>query len=143
MANVKWGRVVLWIVLGALIAFVISNGFMLIAMFVRGFQLRGAPPQEEQVAFILGPIYNTVGIIASAVGGLLGGRAVARKSEGSYSVIGLIVGVGVGLLMGGFASFQRGSFTYWSPLHLVLGIVGGYLGGMLGGKRAQSDEMYD
>ena len=143
MSNVKWGRVVLWIVLGTAVAFLIANGFMMVAMLVRGFQLRGAPPQEEQIAFIVGPVYNTVAIVASALGGLIGGRAVARKAAGSYTLNGLPVGVLVGLLMGLYAWMQRGDFTVWSPLHLVLGVAGGWLGGMLGGKRAQADLMYD
>ena len=143
MAKVKWGRAVLWIVLGTLIAFLIANGFMMLAMVVRGFQLRGAPPREEQIAFVVGPVYNGVAVVATALGGLLGGRATARKAEGGYALNGLLVGVGVGLLSGVYSVLQRSAFTVWSPLHLVLGVAGGYLGGLLGGKRAQADEMYD
>lgn len=143
MKDIKWGRVVLWIVLGTAIAFLIATGFMMVAMLVRGVQLRGTPPLEEQIAFIVGPIYNTVAIIASALGGLIGGRAAARRAAGSYSLNGLLVGLLVGLLMGAYAWMQRGDFTVWSPLHLVLGTAGGWLGGLLGGQRAQADEMYD
>ena len=143
MSNVKWGRAVLWIVLGVVIAFAISNLFIVLAMVVRGFQLRGAPPREEQVAFIVGVPNNIVAVLATALGGLLGGRATARKAEGGYSTNGLVVGVGVGILMAAYSVFQRGQFSAWTPIHAVLGIVGGYLGGLLGGRKAEAEEMYD
>jgi hypothetical protein len=143
MNNIKWGRVIVWIVLGTAIAFLIANGFMLVTMVIRGIQYRGAPPREEQIAFVVGPVYNGVAIVATALGALIGGRAVARKAEGGHTLSGLVIGIGVGLLSGLYAILQRGEFTFWSPLHLVLGIAGGYLGGVLGAKRAQADEMYD
>ena len=64
MKNVKWGRAVLWIVLGTAIAFLIANGFMMVVMVVRGIQYRGAPPREEQIAFVVGPVYNGVAILS-------------------------------------------------------------------------------
>ena len=143
MSNVKWGRAVLWIVLGALIAFVLSNAFIFGAMFIRGVQLRGAPPMEEQVAFIVGVPNNIVALLATAVGALLGGRATARRAEGGYTVNGLVVGVGVGLLLAIYSVAQRGAFSVWTPFHALLGIGGGYLGGLLGGKKAKEEDMYD
>jgi hypothetical protein len=143
MSDIKWGRVVLWIVLGALIALLISNLFVVVAMVVRGFQLRGAPPQEEQIAFILGLPNNIVGLLTTILGGFLGGRAVARKAEGSYTLNGLFVGIGVGILVAVFYVTQRGGFSFWVPLHVVLGIAGGWLGGLAGGKKAEAEDLYD
>jgi hypothetical protein len=143
MSNVKWGRAVLWIVLGTIIAFVIANLFVLVPMVVRGIQLRGAPPREEQIALIISPAYNIAAALATALGALLGGRATARKAEGGYTVNGLVAGVGVGVLMAVYSVAQRGEFTFWTVLHAVLGIAGGYLGSILGGRSAEAEEMYD
>jgi ABC-type nitrate/sulfonate/bicarbonate transport system permease component len=142
MSNVKWGRAVLWIVLGLVIAFAITNLFITLAMVVRGFQLRGAPPREEQVAFILGAPSNIVAVLGTAFAAWLGGRATARRAEGGYTTNGLVVGVGVGVLMAAYSVFQRG-LSAWMPVHAVLGIAGGYLGGLLGGKKAEAEDMYD
>jgi putative membrane protein (TIGR04086 family) len=143
MSNVKWGRVALWIVLGTILAFVVANLFVLVPMVVRGIQLRGAPPREEQIALILSPAYNVAAILSTALGALLGGRATARKAEGNYASNGLVVGVGVGILMAVYSMAQRGEFTLWTVLHAILGVAGGYLGGVLGGRSAEAEDMYD
>jgi hypothetical protein len=143
MSEIKWGRAVLWIVLGVLFAFVLSNLFIVLAMVVRGFQLRAAPPREEQVAFIIGLPNNIFALLMTTLGGFLGGRATARRAEGSYGLNGLVVGIGVGILMALYLVFQRGAFTAWVPLHAVLGIAGGWLGGRVGGKHAEAEDLYD
>jgi hypothetical protein len=143
MSNVKWGRAILWIVLGVVIAFAISNLFIVLAMVVRGFQLRGAPPREEQVAFILSVPNNVVAVLVTALAAWLGGRATARGAEGDYTTNGLVVGVGVGLLMALYSILQRGQLSLWTPIHAVLGIAGGWLGGLLGGKKAAAEDLYD
>jgi len=139
LSDVKWGRAVLWIVLGTIIAILIPTVFMFAYMIVLGFQLRGAPPQEVQVAFLLGIPHNVVGLLATVLGGYLGGRATARRAEGSHLLNGLIVGVGTAIARAGFSVFQYGSFTVWTPLHAVLAIAGGCLGGWLGGRQAESE----
>jgi hypothetical protein len=143
MSEIKWGRAVFWIVLGVLFALVVSNLFVVLAMVVRGFQLRAAPPREEQVAFIVGLPNNIVALLITALGGFLGGRATARRAEGSYSLNGLVVGIGVGILMALYLVFQRGAFTAWVPLQAILGIAGGWLGGRVGGRSAETEDRYD
>jgi hypothetical protein len=135
MRNIIWRRAVVWIVASTAIALLIANGFVMVVMVARGIRYRGTPPRGEQIAFVVGPVYNGVALLATALGGLLGGRAGARKAEGGSALNGLLIGTGVGLLSGLYAIAQRGAFAFWAPLHLVLGVVGGWLGGMLGGKR--------
>lgn len=143
MSNIKWGRVALWIVLGVVIAFALSNLFVFAAMLVRGFQLRGTPPVEEQIAFVIGIPNNIVAVLITCFAAWLGGRATARKAEGGYTTNGLVVGAVVGIVMAVLSVLQRGAFTAWPVLHALLGAGGGWLGGWLGGKKAEAEDMYD
>ena len=143
MGNIKWGRAVVWMVLGAIIAIVLAMVWSVVGMLPRGFQLRGTPPREEQIAWAFGPVYNAVAAVITGLVALLSGRSTARKAEGGYTLNGLLVGIGVGILVAVYGVFSRGEFTFWPVLHAILGVAGGWLGGMLGGKRAEADEMYD
>jgi hypothetical protein len=143
MKEIKWGRVVVWIVVGTVIAVAGAVVWSVVGLLPRGFQLGGTPPREEQIAFVLGPVYNTVAALIAGLGALLGGRATARRAEGGYSLNGLFVGIGVGILGGAYSLFNRGGeFTFWPVLTAILSIGGGLLGGVLGGRKAEA-EAYD
>jgi hypothetical protein len=139
LSDVKWGRVALWTVLGLVIAILVPTIFMVAYMVVLGFQMRGAPPREVQVAFLLGIPHNVVGLLATALGGFLGGRATARAAEASHQLNGLVVGIGLAIVRAAFSVFQFGTFTVWLPPHAILAIAGGCLGGWLAGRRAEKE----
>ena len=141
LSKIKWGRVVLWIVLGFLISFLIPNVIGSGYLVVLGFQMRGTPPQEVQIAVLTSPFYNLMAILGTLVGGFIGGRQAARKAEeGGCLINGLAVGIGVAVLATVYAVIRVSSFTFWVPLHFILGIVGGWLGGWLAARRAQDEE---
>ena len=139
MSDIKWGQVVQWVVLGSLVAILISLVFMTAYMVVLGFQMRGNPPREVQGAFVVGPIYGLVSVLATALGGFIGGRKTALKAEGSYQLSGLMVGIGVGILVAAFTVFQISKFNFWVPVRFVLGIVGGWLGGLPAAESAEAE----
>jgi len=143
MSNIKWGRVVLGIVLAFIIAVVIPILYVTVRMFILGFQLGGAPPREAQIKFATDTVYSVVALLSTVLGGFLGGRMPARKAEGSYVLNGLLVGVGLAIIIAVFSVFQSSSFSIWVLLHAALAIAAGALGGWLGGRSAEAAEMYD
>jgi hypothetical protein len=142
LSNVKWGRVVLWSILGFIIAIAIPILYVVVRMFILGFQLGGAPPPEAQKEFVISPAYAVVALLSTALGGFLGGRAPARKAEGSYVLNGLLVGLGIAILLVAFTIFQTSSVSVGTLLQAVLAIALGALGGWVGGRAAEA-EAYD
>jgi putative membrane protein (TIGR04086 family) len=142
LSDVKWGRVVLWSILGFIIAVAIPILYVVVRMFILGFQLGGAPPPEAQVEFVTSTAYAVVALLSTALGGFLGGRAAARKAEGSYVLNGLLVGLGMAILLVVFTIFQTSSVSVGTLLQAVLAIAPGALGGWVGGRAAEA-EAYD
>jgi putative membrane protein (TIGR04086 family) len=138
-SEVKWGRVIAGIVLGAIIAIAIPILYVVVRMVMLGFQLGGNPPPEAQVEFLLSAAYAVVAFLATALGGFLGGRLPARRAEGSYLLNGLVVGVGLAIVRAGFSVFQFGSMTVRTPLHAILAIAASALGGWIGGRAAEAE----
>ena len=141
-SDVKWGRVIVGIVLTAIIAIAVPVLYVVVRMVILGFQLGGNPPQEAQVEFVLSPVYAVVALLATALGGFLGGRLPARRAEGSYLLNGLLAGLGAAILLAAFAIFQYGSVSWGTLLQAVVAIGGGALGGWVGGRAAEA-EAYD
>ena len=142
LSDVKWGRVIVGIVLAFVIAIGISFLYVVVRMFILGFQLGGAPPPEAQKEFVLSPVYAVVALSATVLGGFLGGRLPARRAEGSYLLNGLLVGLGVAILLAVFTIFQTGSVSSGTLLQAALAIGGSALGGWVGGRAAEA-EAYD
>jgi putative membrane protein (TIGR04086 family) len=143
MSNIKWGRVVLWIVLGLILFIAVPILSVVVRMVILGFQLGGNPPAEESIRFSTDTVYRVISLLSVVLAGFLGGRAPARKAEGSYVLNGLVVGIGLAIVILAFALFQSGSFSFWMPVYAVLAIAAGALGGWLGGRSAEAAEMYD
>ena len=96
-SDVKWGRVVLWSILGVIIFVATMYLYVTVRMVILGFQLGGNPPQEAIAEFSSGPVYLGILCLAMALAGFLGGRASARKAEGSYLLNGLLSGIGLAM----------------------------------------------
>jgi len=139
MSDIRWGRVVLGIVLALVIAVVGLIIVQALAITVRGFQLRGAPSQEEQIAIMVSPTLQIVGVLLTAVGALVGGRAAARRAEAGWQLNGLAVGIVTAVLRLIWDVLSLGGFSFWSALHLILALVGGWFGGWLVSRRAQPE----
>ncbi|MBN1584724.1 MAG: hypothetical protein JXA89_28720 [Anaerolineae bacterium] len=141
LSDIKWGRAVLWTVLGFLIAFLIPTVIITGYLFVLGFQMRGAPPQEVQIAVLTGIFYNLLAIAGTMLGAFVGGRKTAQGAEDGYQLNGLVTGIGVAIATAVYAVVRISSFTVWVPVHFVLAIAGGWLGGWLVARRASEEEL--
>ena len=138
-SDVKWGRVVLWSILGLIIFLATSYLYVTVRMVILGFQLGGTPPQEAIMEFSSGPLYMVILCLAMALGGFLGGRASARKAEGSYLLNGLLAGIGVAIVFVVYIIVTGSSFSLMVLLWAVLAIAGGALGGWVGGRAAEAE----
>jgi hypothetical protein len=82
-SDIKWGKVVVGVILGFILAFVVpilvNEGYGV----VLGFQLRGAPPQERIVEFAKStPVFIVVLVITSAAVAIGAGLARDRGWDG-------------------------------------------------------------
>ena len=141
-SEVKWGRVVLWSILGFIIFLATSYLYVTVRMVILGFQLGGNPPQEAIIEFSSGALYTVILSVAIALGGFLGGRASARKAEGSYLLNGLLTGIGLVIVFAVFFVVTGSSFSLVVLLWAVLAIAAAVLGGWVGGRAAEA-EAYD
>jgi putative membrane protein (TIGR04086 family) len=141
MSNIKWGRVVLGIVLAIIVALVVPILYVTVRMVIIGFQ-GGSPDAEAQKEVVLSTSYAVVALVAAVLGGFLGGRLPARKAEGSYLLNGLLVGLGTAILLAVWTFVQSSSFSLGTLLHVAMAIGGSLLGGWLGGRAAEA-EAYD
>jgi hypothetical protein len=138
LSNIKWGWVVLGIVLTVVIAIVVPIVINVGYGVVLGFQLRGSPPPERIEEFARSTPVAIVGVLVMAVSALIGGRVAARHAEAGQQLNGLVVGIGtvvVWLVLGLFT----GGIGLWGLLSCVAAIVGGWLGGLLAARRAQPE----
>jgi hypothetical protein len=142
MSEVKWGRVVGGIVVGVVIGILVPILYVFVRMFILGFQLGGAPPPEAQKEFVISPVYAVIALVATLVGGFVGGRMPARRAEGGYLLNGLLVGVGLAIVVAAFTFFQTSSLNWGTLLQAALAIAGSALGGWVGGRAAEA-EAYD
>jgi hypothetical protein len=136
LSDIKWGRVVVGILVALLISIVGLLVAQTVAITVRGFQLRGTPPREEQVAILLGTPLRIVGILLTALGGFVGGRMAGRRAEAGQQLNGLTVGVLTAVLRLAWDLYSLG-FSFWTVIHVVLAAVGGWLGGWLASRSAE------
>jgi uncharacterized membrane protein len=138
-SEVKWGRVVLWSILGLIVFLASAYLYVTVRMFILGFQLGGNPPQEAIAEFSSGTLYKVVLFLAMALGGFLGGRAAARKAEGSYLLNGLLAGIGLTIVFTVYVAVTGGSLNLAMLLFAALAIAGGALGSWVGGRAAEAE----
>jgi len=138
-SEVKWVRVVVWSILGLVIFLASAYLYVTVRMVILGFQLGGNPPQEAIKEFSSGALYMAVLFLAMALGGFLGGRASARKAEGSYLLNGLLAGIGLTIVFNVYVIVTGGSLDLMMLLYAALAIAGGALGGWIGGRAAEAE----
>jgi putative membrane protein (TIGR04086 family) len=136
-STVKWS----WVVLGAIVAAVVSIVLSLVVQFgyglVVGFQLRGAPPQEMLIEAFTSTPFLIVGVIITAIGAVVGGRMAARRSEDNPQLAGLVAGILMAVLALAVSVWQ-GGLDFWTLPNVVLAVIGGWVGGWLVGRRSQT-----
>lgn len=131
LSNIKWG----WVVLGMVIAFVIAFGSSICVVTgyatYLSFQARGAPDMTMINEFAAKSSAGVVSIFIG-VGTLVGGLLAGRKAKVDAYQNGLMVGVVtalVDLVLGIF-----GGFSLWAIVSFILAVGGGWLGGRLSNK---------
>jgi hypothetical protein len=137
MENVKWGRIVMWGIVGILILVVAPILYVTIRMVILGFQMGGNPPQEAQREFASGIQILVVLLVAGGLAGFLGGRGPARKAEGSYLLNGILAGVLVSVLFIVY-SLIGGGFDLMLLVVIAVIIALAALGGWAGGRAAEA-----
>jgi len=137
LSTVKWG----WVVIGAIVATVVSLVLALIVQFgygvVLGFQLRGSPPQEMLIEAFTSLPFLILGVITTLIGALVGVRMAARRSEGSAQLAGLIGGIVTAVLVLALRSYQWG-LDIWRVVDVAAAVLGGWLAGLLAARRART-----
>ena len=134
-SNIRWG----WVVLGIVIAFVIaySTSICVVTAYASylGFQARGAPDINlinEFAARNAGGITSVFLGVGTFLGGLLAGRKARADAVQNGLMVGLITAV-VDLILS-----ILGVFSIWAVVSFILAAGGGWLGGKLASKRTES-----
>lgn len=132
LSNIKWG----WVILGVVIAFLIAYGISVLVVtgyaFYLAFQARGAPDQTminefaATYAEIVGSIFFGVGTL---VGGLMAGRKSKRNAVNNGLAVGFITAI-ICLVLD-----FLGSPDLWTVVGVVLSLGGGLWGGQLAHRR--------
>jgi hypothetical protein len=135
-SEIRWGRVVLGIILAVAIFVAVPILINVGYGVVLGFQMRGSPPNEAIMEFALSMPVLTVGVLVTLLGALFGGRIPARQADEGKQLNGLIVGVGTEAAILVLALVQ-GGLDLWAVGHLVAAILGGWLGGLIASRSDQ------
>ena len=141
MKDIKWGRVVVWIIVGTVIMVGSLFLYVTIRMVARGFQGMSTDA-EAQKAVMSGIVPVVVMFLAALVAGFFGGRGPARHAEGSYLLNGVLSGVGMAILNQIYSFVSSGTFSPWALAAGGVAIGGSLLGGWVGGRGAEA-EAYD
>ena len=138
-STLKWGRIVIGVIVGFVIALLVNILLQVAYGVVLGFQMRGAPPQEMIIAAVKTPVFQFLTALFVFLGGLVGGRIAARPDETNRQLAGLITGVLLAILAVIWRAFSWGAADFWMLIQAVLAVVGGWLGGLLAGRRKDED----
>jgi putative membrane protein (TIGR04086 family) len=137
----KWGRVVVGVIVGFLVGVVGNILLQTIYGVVLGFQARGMPPQDQMIAAIKSVPFQLLAALLVLLGGFVGGRMAARPAETNRQLAGLITGVLLAILVVIWRALSWGAPDLWMVIQAVLAILGGWLGGRLAARR--TDEEYE
>jgi hypothetical protein len=140
-SSLKWGRIVIGVIVGFLIALLVNLILQVGYGVVLGFQMRGAPPQEMMVAAVKSLPFQLLAALFVLLGGIVGGRIAARPAETNRPLAGLITGVLLAVLVVIWRAFSWGAADLWMLIQAVLAIIGGWIGGRLAARR--KDEEYE
>lgn len=131
LSNIKWG----WVILGVVIALVIAFGSSICVVTgyatYLSFVARGAPDTAMINAFAN---QNAGGVssIFIGVGTFIGGLLAGRKAKEDALQNGLMVGVITALIDLALSLFS--GFSIWGIVSLLFALGGGWLGGKLTSK---------
>ena len=138
-STLKWGRIVIGVIVGFVIALLVNILLQVGYGVVLGFQMRGAPPQDMIIAAIKTPTFQILAALFVFLGGLVGGRIAARPDETNHQLAGLITGVLLAVLAVVWRAFSWGAADFWMLIQAILAVVGGWLGGLLAARRKDKD----
>jgi hypothetical protein len=140
-STLKWGRIVIGVIVGFLVAVVGNIALQTIYLVIVGFQMRGTPPLEVRIAAITSLPLQLLAALLVLLGGLVGGRMAARPAETNHQLAGLITGVLLAVLVVIWRAFSWGAPDLWMVIQAVLAVVGGWNGGRLAARRKDDEEM--
>lgn len=138
-STLKWGRIVIGVIVGFVIALAVNILLQVAYGVVLGFQMRGAPPQDMIVAAIKTPAFQILAALFVFLGGLVGGRIAARPDETNHQLAGLITGVLLAILAVIWRAFSWGAADFWMLVQAILAVAGGWFGGLLAARRKDKD----
>ena len=131
LSNIKWG----WVVLGIVIAFVIAYGSSICVVTgyatYLSFQARGAPDMTMINEFAAKSAEGVLNIFIG-VGTLVGGLFAGRKAKENAFQNGLMVGFITAFIYLVLSIF--GGLSLWVVVSFILAMGGGWLGGKLSSK---------
>ena len=130
-SNIKWG----WVILGVVVALLIAYGSSFCAVTgyatYLSFQAQGAPDMSQINEFAT----NNAGVITTVfigVGTFVGGILAGRKADGDKVQNGLMVGIITAILDIALSIFS--GFSLLAIVGFLLAVGGGWLGGKVAGK---------
>lgn len=88
-SNLKWGSIVVGVLVGLLIAVLLNIALQFGYGLILGFQLRGAPPQETLIAAYTSLPFQLMALALTLIGGIVSGRFAGRRCEGAEMLAGL------------------------------------------------------
>jgi hypothetical protein len=137
MSSLKWGRIILGVIIGFAIALVVNLLLQVGYGVVLGFQMRGAPPQDMMIAAVKSLPFQLLAALFVFLGGLVGGRFAARPAGTNRPLAGLITGVVLAILAVIWRAFSWGAADFWMLIQAILAVLGGWLGGVLAARRTE------
>ena len=138
-SSLKWGRILIGVVVGFLIAMVVNLALQVGYGVVLGFQMRGAPPREMIIAAVKSPLFQLLAALFVLLGGIVGGRIAARPEETNRPLAGLVTGVLLAIVMVIWRAFSWGAADLWMVIQAGLAIVGGWIGGRLAARHSDEE----
>lgn len=134
ISNIRWLRILGAAVGVIAVSFLIPMCLTTAYAFVLAFQARGAPDQTDInhfAAWISPRIIPYLEMLLTFVSAFI----VARRTERSRVLHGLLIGILVGLLSTGMALAFGGHLGLRSLIYFIVTTTLGYLGGIVGRKR--------
>jgi hypothetical protein len=138
-SSLKWGRIVIGVIVGFLIALLVNLILQVGYGVVLGFQMRGAPPQEMMIAAVKSLPFQLLAALFVLLGGIVGGRIAARPAETNRPLAGLVTGVLLAISMVIWRAFSWGAADLWMVIQAVLAIAGGWIGGRLAARHSDEE----
>ena len=138
-SSLKWGRIVIGVLVGVLVAVVGYMALQLAWGVVLGFQLRGNPPRDVLIAAFTSVAFQLLGALLALLGGIVGGRTAARPADTNRPLAGLVTGIMLGILVIAWRAISWSTVDLWVIVYGVLAIAGGWIGARLAARGAAEE----